>query len=68
MMLLNGCLPTGKALFLYHVSNNINMASEIWTLMNPSGILRDVKQNKKPKLKGHGASLESSRIFSFIAL
>jgi len=40
----NGSLLTGKALFLSHVSSCVNMASEkIWTLMNSSGILRDVK-------------------------
>jgi len=42
-MLHKGHLLTGKALFLSHLSNNINMASEIWTLLNPSGIHQDVK-------------------------
>jgi len=31
MMLLNGCLPNGKALSLSHVSSNRNIALEIWT-------------------------------------
>jgi len=40
----NGRLLTGKAFCLSHVSSGINMALEkIWTLMNPPGILRDVK-------------------------
>jgi len=43
MMLQNGRFLTGKAPSLSHVSSKINMASEIWTLMDPSGILRDVK-------------------------
>jgi len=38
-----GCLLTGKAFSLSHVSSNINMVSEIRTLMNPSEILRDVE-------------------------
>jgi len=37
-----GRLPTGKAFSSSHVSSSVNMASEIWTLMNLSGILRDV--------------------------
>jgi len=45
-------LPTGNSLSLSHVSNNINIEPEIWTLMNPPGILRDVEWNKKPKPKG----------------
>jgi len=43
MVLQNGRLPTGKALSLSQVSININMASEICTLMNPSGILCDIE-------------------------
>jgi len=39
----NGRLPNGNALSLSHVSSNTNMASEIWTLMDQSGILREVK-------------------------
>jgi len=55
------CL-TCKAFSLFYASNYINMASEIWTLMNPSGIiLRDVKWNKKLKPKGHGSTLEETR-------
>jgi len=38
-------LSTGKALLLTHMSSNINMASEIRSLKDPSGILRDVKLN-----------------------
>jgi len=33
------------------------MASEIWTLMNPSEILGDVELNMKLKPKGHGSML-----------
>jgi len=43
IMLQNGHWPTGKALSLSYVSNNTNMASKIWTVMNPSGIPCDVK-------------------------
>jgi len=43
MMLLNGYLRTGKALSLSYMSSNINMASEIWTLMDLSGILCDIE-------------------------
>jgi len=60
-MLQNGCLPTGKVPPLSRMSSNINMASEIWTLMNPSGILRDVELNMKPKPKSHGSTLEGTR-------
>jgi len=42
MMLPNG-LSSGKVLPLYHVRSNINMASEIRTFMDSSGILRDTK-------------------------
>jgi len=53
MMLLNGCFLTGKVPSLSHVSSNIDMALEIWTLMNPSGILCDVELNMKSKTNGH---------------
>jgi len=43
MMLQNGRLPTGTVHFVSHVSSNIDAASNIWTLMDPSGILRDVE-------------------------
>jgi len=36
-------LSTGEALFTSHMISNINMVSEIRTLKDPSGILRDVK-------------------------
>jgi len=42
-MLQNGRLPTGEVLSLFHVSSNTNMASEISTLMDPSGILCDAE-------------------------
>jgi len=29
--------------------------------MNPSGILRDVEMNEKPKPKGHGSTLEETQ-------
>jgi len=43
MMQQNSRLPTGKALSLSHMSSNIDMALEIWNLMDLSGILSDVE-------------------------
>jgi len=56
MMPQNGCLPTSKAISLSHVSVNTNMASKVWTLMDPSGILGDIEFNKKQKPNDHGST------------
>jgi len=61
MAILNGGLTNGKALYLSHVSSNMNMASEFWTLMDPSGILCDVELSIKTKLNGHRSTLEETR-------
>jgi len=59
-MLQNGFLHTGKVSSLSHMSSNINMVSEIWTLVTHSGILCDIELNKKPKPKGYGYTSEGT--------
>jgi len=57
MMLWNCHLLTGKVLSLSHVISNINMASEIRTLKDSSGILY-IKKSKTKQNKTGGSSKE----------
>jgi len=61
MKLLNGYLLTGKVLTLSHLSSNINMASEIRTLMTCLEYFVMLSRIKKKKPKGHGSTLEEMR-------